>query len=75
LPIETKDGKKTTEFWLIVIGSNVAPILMAASGVLPPEYAVIAMAAANALYAVARGLAKHGVKPDAPDAVVHIENK
>lgn len=67
--METKPGTRTTEFWLILIGANVAPIAMVVAEVLPPKYAVIAMATGNALYAIARGLAKQGTKPDEPQGL------
>lgn len=73
--IETKSGTKTTEFYLVLIGANVAPILMALSGILEPKWAVACMAGANALYAMARGIAKHHIKPDESDTTVNIENR
>ena len=57
------------------MGGNVAPILMAISGILDPKWAAVCLAGANALYALARGLAKHGMNPDTPTSAVKIETK
>lgn len=64
--METKPGYKTTEFWLTII-TAVAVLLAAVADVLPDKYAAIVASASTAAYAVARGLAKLGVKPDSPD--------
>ena len=63
---ETKDGWKTTEFWLTLAGVlalNVNAIPM------PDKYQGFASAVILGLYAIARGIAKQGVpdvqeKPD-----------
>jgi hypothetical protein len=61
--METKPGYKTTEFWLTVAVS-VASFVSAVSDNLSPKWAALAAALANGLYAVGRGQAKSGVKPD-----------
>lgn len=53
-----RPGYKTTEFWLTVLSANVAPAVLALSGALPPQYALVATAVGNGLYAVGRGIAK-----------------
>lgn len=61
--METRPGIHTTEFWLTVAG-NAAVLITTIAGVLPPEYAAIAVVVANALYAISRGIAKANIKPD-----------
>lgn len=61
--METKSGIRTTEFWLTVITAAGALIAALASE-LPPRYAAIASAISVGLYAIGRGQAKSGVKPD-----------
>ena len=61
--LETKPGWKTTEFWLTVSGS-LASILGAVAGILPPEYASIAVAVSAGLYSLSRGKAKQGMDPN-----------
>jgi hypothetical protein len=61
--METRPAVRTTEFWLTIAG-NVAAIVTMVAGVLPPEYGVPAQMGANALYAIGRGVAKMGVKPE-----------
>ncbi len=57
-----KPGYKTTEFWLTV-ATNLAAILCAFAGTLPPEKAAVCMAISNGIYAAARGLAKSQQPP------------
>lgn len=52
-----KNGFKTTEFWLTMLG-NVAAIVGTVGGALPAEKAGIAVLISNGLYAISRGLAK-----------------
>lgn len=62
--METKPGIKTTEFWVSVL-AGAGSVIAAFANAIPPRYAVFASAASAGLYAVGRGLAKQGVKPDA----------
>jgi hypothetical protein len=54
---KTKPGWKTTEFWM-TIAANLAAIIGAFADMLPPEKAVLLIAASNGLYAIARGQTK-----------------
>jgi protein-disulfide isomerase-like protein with CxxC motif len=65
-------GVRTTELWL-TIATDVGLIAAAAADALPPKWAAVAAATANAAYALARGLAKTGAPvvvatPTAPTA-------
>ena len=60
--METKPAVKTTEFWL-TIAVNLASLLSAIAGALPPRYAGIVSTVVTGLYALGRGWAKSGVKP------------
>jgi hypothetical protein len=59
LPVPHRPGWQTTEFWMTAL-SNAGLLLGAASGALPPKYAVVAVAASQVAYNVSRGLAKQG---------------
>jgi len=61
--METKPGYKTTEFWL-TIAVVAADLITALLGILPPQFAGMASAIATGLYALGRGQAKSGIKPD-----------
>jgi len=64
--METKPGPKTTEFWTMIF-TNVLG-LVNVTGIwnyVPNGVSVYVMAIVSGLYAVARGLAKLNVKPDA----------
>ncbi len=61
-----KPGLKTTEFWL-TIATNVAALAAALADALPPRYAALAGAVSTGLYSIARGWAKSGPIPPAPD--------
>jgi hypothetical protein len=50
-------GVKTTELWL-TLATDVGLVAAAAADALPPKWAAVAAAIANAAYALARGLAK-----------------
>lgn len=55
---ESKEGYKTTEFWLMVVIS----ILTVVDGIpLPEKYEAAVVAALGVAYALSRGLAKKGV--------------
>lgn len=55
---ETKEGYKTTEFWLTVVTS----VLVVLNGIpLPEKYEGIVVAALAALYTLSRGTAKQGI--------------
>lgn len=56
---ETKEGIKTTEFWVALITASTT-WLTAFVGAVPPETAAKITAGIAALYAIARGLAKQG---------------
>lgn len=62
--METKPGITTTEFWVTAV-SNVAGILTLLSNGIGGnnKYVLGALGVVNGLYAIARGLAKQGVKP------------
>ena len=57
---ETRAGWKSTEFW-IVVTVLLADLITGLTGVLPPEWAGASATVVTVLYAVSRGLAKHGV--------------
>lgn len=57
-----KPGHLTTEFWVIVL-TNLGLVVAALAEALPPKWAALGVAVANAAYAVARGLAKLGTTP------------
>ena len=60
-----KPGYKTTEFW--ATGAvDVAAFIASISGNLPAKWAAIAGAASSGLYAVSRGLTKHGASAPPP---------
>lgn len=52
-----KSGWKTTEFWLAVL-SNVATVVPALGGMIPPEKAAMILAIVNGLYGIVRALTK-----------------
>ena len=60
---ETRPGTQTTEFWL-AIASNLLTIVAMIAHALPPKYAVPTLSVVNGFYAIGRGLAKQGVKPE-----------
>jgi hypothetical protein len=55
-----KPGWKTTEFWLTV-AAELALVLTAIQGSLPPKWAAISGTVAGGLYAISRGQAKSAV--------------
>lgn len=63
---ESKAGYKTTEFWLVVVGS-----LVTALGVVPTPHDAkgFVLAGLAAAYAVARGIAKHNIAAIEPAPV------
>ena len=61
-----KSGWKTTEFWLVVL-SNIATVIPALSGVIPPEKAATILAVVNGIYGIVRALTKASALPPAPD--------
>lgn len=55
---ESKEGYKTTEFWLMIVIS----LLTVVDGIpLPEKYEAVVVAALGIAYALSRGLAKKGV--------------
>jgi hypothetical protein len=63
--METKPGYLTTEFWVSIFSG--AYMVLNTTGVLnqiSPKFGAIAIAIVSAAYAVSRGQAKSGVKPD-----------
>lgn len=65
--METKPGYLTTEFWVTILGSLY--MFLNTTGILnevPEKYSTFALAILGAAYALSRGHAKNGVKPDAP---------
>lgn len=54
---ETKEGYKTTEFWLVLVTG----ILINVQPAVPEKWQAILTAALAALYALGRGVAKNGV--------------
>ena len=64
--METKPGYLTTEFWVSTITGLY--MVLNTTGVLsqiPAQWSGTALAIISGLYAVSRGQAKQGVKPDA----------
>jgi hypothetical protein len=61
--METKPALKSTEFWAM-LAVNLASLLSALAGALPPKWAGLVSTVVTGLYAIGRGLAKQGVKPD-----------
>jgi len=64
-----KSSWKSTEFWKAAL-TGLGAVAAQASGLIPPPYGAIVMAASSAVYALSRGLAKHsdplgGIKPGA----------
>jgi hypothetical protein len=55
--METKPGIKTTEFWL-TIAVDLAALLSALAGALPPKWAGAINMVATGLYALSRGWSK-----------------
>jgi len=63
--VETKPGVKTTEFWVSIFTAGYMFLnTTGAIDQIPKTWSGIAMAIVSALYAVSRGQAKQGVKPD-----------
>lgn len=60
-----KTGWKTTEFWLAVL-SNVATVVPALGGLIPPEKAATLLAVVNGLYGIVRALTKASALPATP---------
>lgn len=60
---ETRPGYKTTEFW-VTVAVLVADLTAGLTNVLPPEWAGTIATVSTVLYALSRGLAKHGVPND-----------
>ena len=52
-----KPGWQTTEFWVTQL-TITGVVLTALEGVLPPKYAVLAVAISQGAYAIARGITK-----------------
>lgn len=64
---ESKEGYKTTEFWVAVVIS----LLTVLNGIpMPEKYEGFVVAALGAAYALSRGVAKKGVAHIEPSAVV-----
>jgi hypothetical protein len=59
-----KSGWKTTEFWLAVL-SNIATVVPALGGLIPPEKAATILAVVNGLYGIVRALTKAAAAPSA----------
>lgn len=55
-----KRGYLTTEFWLTTL-TSIAALVAALTSNLNPRYAAIGAAISEGLYAISRGLTKHGV--------------
>lgn len=55
-----KPGYKTTEFWVTSL-TSIAALVAALSSHLNPRYAAVGAAVSEGLYALSRGLTKHGV--------------
>jgi hypothetical protein len=67
--METKPGYLTTEFWVsILTGIYMALNTTGILDEIPTKWSTIALAVVSAAYAVSRGQAKSGVKPDVPPA-------
>lgn len=56
--LQLRPGWKTTEFWFSIVGA-VAPWALEAA---PPTVKAVITAGAAAVYAIARGLAKLGIR-------------
>ena len=69
--MDVKPGWKTTEFWTMAL-ANLAAIVGMVAGFLPAEWAAIALAVVDGLYAIGRGLAKHNPKQDVRDEVLKV---
>lgn len=64
---ESKEGYKTTEFWVAIVIS----LLTVLNGIpMPEKYEGFVVAALGAAYAISRGIAKKGVAHVEPSAVV-----
>ena len=61
--METKPGIRTTEFWQVAIVDLLALAMMIAD-YLPAETGMKVIAGVTGVYAIARGVAKHGMKPE-----------
>ena len=55
-----KPGYRTTEFWVTTL-TSVAALVAALTSNLNPRYAAIGAAVSEGLYAISRGITKHGV--------------
>lgn len=55
-----KPGYRTTEFWVTTL-TSVAALVAALTSNLNPRYAAIGGAVSEGLYALSRGITKHGV--------------
>lgn len=53
----TKPGWKTSEFWLTAI-TNVIGVVGALKGIIPANYATIALTVLNSVYAIVRSFVK-----------------
>lgn len=63
--METKPGYLTTEFWTsILTGAYMVANTTGVVNQIPARWSTIALAIISAAYAVSRGNAKQGVKPD-----------
>ena len=62
-----KSGWKTTEFWLAVL-SNIATVIPALGGLIPPEKAATILAVVNGLYGIVRAITKASAVPPATPA-------
>lgn len=58
--MKAKPGYLTTEFWVTTL-TSVAALVAALTSNLNPRYAAIGAAVAEGLYALSRGITKHGV--------------
>lgn len=54
-----KPGYRTTEFWVTTI-TSVAALVAALTSNLNPRYAALGAAVSEGLYAISRGITKHG---------------
>lgn len=63
--LETKPWYKTSEFWSLVF-VNAGVILSACVGITPAAWVPVINSASAGVYALSRGIAKSGVKPDEP---------
>lgn len=55
-----KPGYKTTEFWVTTL-TSIAALVAALTSNLNPRYAALGAAVSEGLYAISRGITKHGV--------------